>query len=103
MDTAEIIRKAQRGEWLPPRQIKSDVPPALDAICRKAIALRPEQRYPTALELAADVERWLADEPVAARPEPWGGRPRQCTRNHRSIMTPPPPQVLPAPLPRPIR
>jgi serine/threonine protein kinase len=33
-DTAEVLRKAQRGDWLPPRQVKADVPPALDVVCR---------------------------------------------------------------------
>src|SRR5262249_24994898 len=85
-DTPEILRKAQRGAWLPAGQVKSDVPAALDAICRKGMALRPEGRYPTALELAADVERWLADEPVAAWPEPWSVRARRWTRRHRTIV-----------------
>jgi serine/threonine-protein kinase len=39
-DKLEVLRRAQRGEVLPPRQVKPDVPPALDAICRKAMALR---------------------------------------------------------------
>jgi tRNA A-37 threonylcarbamoyl transferase component Bud32 len=38
----------------------------LEAISLKAMALQPEERYTTALELAADVEHWLADEPVGA-------------------------------------
>ena len=46
------------------------VPRPLDAICRKAMALRPDDRYASALDLAADVERWLADEPVSAEREP---------------------------------
>jgi hypothetical protein len=71
-DTADILRKAQRGEWSPPRQLKPDVSPALDAVCRKAMALAASERYATALELAADVERWLADEPVTAYREPCG-------------------------------
>ena len=43
-DTAEVLRKAQRGEWLPPRRVKADVPSALDAVCRKALARQPRQR-----------------------------------------------------------
>ena len=46
------------------------MPRALEAICLKAMATRPEDRYATALELAADVKRWLADEPVTAWREP---------------------------------
>jgi WD40 repeat protein/tRNA A-37 threonylcarbamoyl transferase component Bud32/Flp pilus assembly protein TadD len=86
-DTAEVLGKAQRGEWLPPRRVKADVPAPLDAICRKALALRPEQRYGTALELAADVERWLADEPVAAYAEPWMVRARRWMRRHRTLVS----------------
>jgi hypothetical protein len=32
----------------------------------KALAKKPGERYATALELAGDVKRWLADEPVTA-------------------------------------
>jgi WD40 repeat protein/serine/threonine protein kinase len=82
-DVGDILRKAQRGEWLPPRQVRADVPPALDAICRKAMAALPSARYATALELAADVEHWLADEPVSAHRERWGERSRRWMRRHR--------------------
>jgi WD40 repeat protein len=85
-DTAEVLRKAQCGERLPPRRVTLDVPPALDAICCKAMALRPGQRYATALELAADVERWLADQPVSAWPEPWAVRGRRWLGRHRTLL-----------------
>jgi serine/threonine-protein kinase len=86
-DSAEALKKAQRGEWPPPGHVHPAVPPALDSVCRKALALRPEQRYGTALELAADVERWLADEPVEAYPEPLGRRLARWGRRHRPIVT----------------
>jgi serine/threonine-protein kinase len=86
-ESVEILRKAQRGEWLPARQVKSDVPPALEAICGKAMAMKPEQRYATALELAADVEHWLADEPMAAYAEPWPVRARRWLRRHQTLAT----------------
>jgi hypothetical protein len=85
--TAEILHNAQKGEVVPPRQVKPDVPAALDAVCRKAMAPRPEDRYATALDLAADVEHWLADEPVAAWPEPWAARARRWARRHRVWVT----------------
>jgi serine/threonine-protein kinase len=83
----EVLRKASRGEWLPPRQVKKDVPAALDAICRKAMALKPEARYETALALAADVEHWLADEPVAVYREPVSARLRRWSRRHRAVVS----------------
>jgi tRNA A-37 threonylcarbamoyl transferase component Bud32 len=66
----EILAKVKRGDWLPPRKVRKDVPGGLDAICCKAMALKPEDRYTTALNLAEDVEHWLADEAVSARREP---------------------------------
>ncbi len=42
------------------------VPKPLAAICRQALAADPESRYGSAAELAADVGRFLAGEPVAA-------------------------------------
>jgi tetratricopeptide (TPR) repeat protein/tRNA A-37 threonylcarbamoyl transferase component Bud32 len=82
---AELVRRVSRGEWMPPRQVKRGVPPALDAICRKAMALKPEDRYATALELAADVEHWLADEPVTAYREPLLRRLGRWRRRHPAL------------------
>lgn len=78
-----VLDQVRRGDIAPPRTLKANVPRGLDAICRKAMALRPEDRYPTALALAADIERWLADEPVSAEPEAWTARLRRWTRRHR--------------------
>jgi tRNA A-37 threonylcarbamoyl transferase component Bud32 len=86
-DRAEVLQQVRQGDWQRPRQVKPDVHPALDAVCRKAMALRPEDRYGSALELAADVERWLADEPVAAWPEPWAALARRRLGRHRTLVT----------------
>src|SRR5260370_1152811 len=51
------------------------------------MAFKPEDRYHTALDLAAEVEHWLADEPVTAYPEPWQTRARRWTRRHRTLVT----------------
>jgi serine/threonine-protein kinase len=77
---------ARRCEFVLPRRVKPGVPPALEAICLKAMARAPQDRYPTALELAAEVERWLADEPVRAYPEPWPDRARRWVRRHRPLV-----------------
>jgi hypothetical protein len=80
-DHVEILHNVQTGTFAPPRHVNRNVPPPLDAICRKAMALVPADRYATAQELGAEVEQWLADEPVRAWPEPvatrvlrWGRR-----------------------------
>jgi WD40 repeat protein len=66
----DVLAKVRQGDFPPPRQRHRHVPPALEAICLKAMARRPQDRYPTALAMADDLERWLADEPVSAWPEP---------------------------------
>jgi glycogen debranching enzyme len=61
----EVLRQVQQGVIPPVRQVKPDVPAALDAICRKALALRPEDRYPTPTALVRDLEHWLAEETLS--------------------------------------
>jgi eukaryotic-like serine/threonine-protein kinase len=87
MDDEELMRQVRAGQFAPPRQMKPGTPPALDAICRKAMAARAADRYPTALALAADLEHWLADEPVEAYPEPLPARLRRWSRRHRAALT----------------
>src|SRR5262249_25637433 len=86
-DMKEVVRRAQRGDWQPPRRGPPPTPRAPEAICGKAMALKPEDRYPTALDLAADIEHWLADEPSRAYREPWRERTRRWLRRHRTLAT----------------
>src|SRR5439155_21277565 len=51
---------------VPPRQVSGSVPPALEAVCHKAMAARPADRYVTAAELGAEVERLLGGGPEDA-------------------------------------
>ena len=60
------------------------VPAPLMAICRKAMSERPGDRYLSPVDLAADLERWLADEPVAVYPDPWTVRASRWARRHRT-------------------
>jgi tetratricopeptide (TPR) repeat protein/tRNA A-37 threonylcarbamoyl transferase component Bud32 len=83
-DAHELMERVKRGEFVAPRAANPAVPAALDAVCRKAMALRPEDRYAAALDLAADVEHWLADEPVGARRDPPLARLGRWARRHRT-------------------
>jgi serine/threonine protein kinase len=82
-DTRESI---QLGAFPPPQQVAKEIPRALEAICLKAMSRQPEERYRTAPELAADVEHWLADEPVEAYREPAMLRAGRWLRKHRPLM-----------------
>ncbi len=43
------------------------IPKDLDTICLKTLSKEPERRYASCAELAADLQRWLTDEPIQAR------------------------------------
>lgn len=59
------------------------VPPALDAICAKAMSHRPSGRYGAARELADDVSRWMAGEVVSVYRDSWSKRVSRCLARHR--------------------
>lgn len=81
---AEVISQVERGIIIAPRVRNRDVPRALEAICLKALAVRPEDRYESAQTLAEDLERWLADAPVAAHRDDWSTRARRWIDRHRA-------------------
>ncbi len=82
----DILRDVQAGLFPAPRQVKAEIPMALDAICRQAMARDPSQRYQSADSLADDLECWLADEPVSAWTEPWHHRARRWVRGRQTLV-----------------
>ncbi len=86
-DIGEVLRKVQRGEFVPSRELDPSIDPALEAVCLKAMAIRPGDRYATSRDLADDIERWMADEPVAAWREPLSRRARRWARHNRTVVT----------------
>ncbi len=82
----DLVRRVVAGEFDPPRALKPWIPKPLDAIVVKAMANDPVNRYATANDLAKDLERYLADEPVVALPETWTMRTGRWLRRHRSLV-----------------
>src|SRR5579883_335803 len=84
---AVVYEKIRTGDIPRPRALNPRIAPALEAICLKAVALKPEDRYPSAEALKADLERWLADEPLTAWREPFSLRARRWARRNRTAVT----------------
>ena len=83
-DRVALMRRVQRGDFPPPRRVDRAVPAPLEAICLRAMALKPADRYPSAPALAEEIEHWLADEPVEAHPESPAERLGRWARRHRA-------------------
>jgi serine/threonine protein kinase len=102
--TEELFRRVQSGDFVRPRDRVANqalspsppgldegspcraIPPALEAICLKAMSLKAADRYPSAAALARDIERYLADEPVSAITEPRADRVRRWIRKHQTAV-----------------
>jgi hypothetical protein len=64
----ETMLAVLEQEPVPPRKLNPQLPPDLETICLKCLEKRPERRYPTARELAEELERFLNHDPIFARP-----------------------------------
>jgi serine/threonine protein kinase len=52
-----------------PKEVKSEIPRALEAVCLKAMSGDPQSRYATPMELADDLDRYLSGQPVSVLAE----------------------------------
>jgi formylglycine-generating enzyme required for sulfatase activity/tRNA A-37 threonylcarbamoyl transferase component Bud32 len=85
--TAEVFNKILAGSIPRARDLVPEAPRPLEAICAKAVARDRAARYARAIDLAEDVRRWVADEPVSAWREPLTTRARRWVGRHRSGVT----------------
>lgn len=82
-----ILDRVEHGDFPVPTEVVSAVPLPLEAICLKAMALRPSDRYSSPSAMGADVERWLADEPVAVCHDSLTVRAVRWVRKHQTLAT----------------
>ena len=82
----EVVGNVQMGRFPRPRSISKRIPRSLEAICLKAMARMPNDRYATARALAEDIERYLADERVIAYVEPFPARTWRWIHNHKPLV-----------------
>ena len=81
-DLVTTLQNVKDGSFPPPRAQNADIPKAIEAVCLKAMSVKPIDRYGSPTGLANDVERFLADEPVSAFKEPVVQRARRWVRKH---------------------
>ncbi|MEZ6048665.1 MAG: serine/threonine-protein kinase [Planctomycetaceae bacterium] len=64
----ELINHVAEKEPVSPRSLDPNLPAELDVIIRKAISKNPAERYQDGQSFADDLECWLEDKPIQARP-----------------------------------
>ncbi len=83
-DVGAVLKRVTKGDFPSPRTLNPRAPRALEAVCLKAMALKPSDRYASARAVAEEVEHWLADEPVKALREPVLTRLARWGRRHKT-------------------
>ena len=82
---ALIRESVLAGKLVPPTKVKRGISPAIESVCLKAMAQDPADRYESPLELAEDIEHYLADLPVSAYREPVLRKVARWSRRHRKL------------------
>ncbi len=83
----ELLELIDQAEPPPLRLLAPAVPRDLETICLKCLEREPARRYAGAVELAEDLRRFLADEPILARTPGRLGALRKFSRRHRVGLT----------------
>jgi tetratricopeptide (TPR) repeat protein len=81
-DRIQLLEQIARQDPRPPRRFNPATPVDLETIVLKALAKNPRERYATAQELAADLQRYLEDRPIQARRPTLRQRAARWARRH---------------------
>jgi len=82
----DTLVQVLEGEPVEPRRLDPRIPRDLELICLKCLEKNPEARYATAEALAEDLERFLANEPIEARPATVWNRVVRWTRREPALV-----------------
>ena len=81
----ELLRRLVDTEPTRPRSLQPLLDRDLEIVCLRCLEKSPSQRYPSALALSEDLERWLRHEPIAARPATPRERATKWLRRHPAV------------------
>jgi serine/threonine protein kinase len=81
------VRTLTFVESPPPSKVVAGVDPILEAICRRGMATDPAARYPRALEMAQEIQRWLDEHPLTTGPTTFGSRLAGAIHRNFALMT----------------
>jgi tetratricopeptide (TPR) repeat protein len=85
-DKQEILHNIAFADPVPPRKLDKAIPAELETITLKGLAKSPAERYATAGELAEDLNRFLADRPIRARPPTLARRASKWAARHGAAL-----------------
>ena len=85
-NVAMLLERVRAGQFLAPRQLAPSLPVALEAITLRAMSTELSSRYASAIDLAVDLENWLADEPVSVHRGNVLDRSLRWARRHRLVV-----------------
>lgn len=82
----ELLWQIGSEDPIPPRRLNKAIPAELATIVQNAIARNPAERYASAQDLAVDLQRFLEDKPIRARPPTLEQRLARWCRRHKPIV-----------------
>jgi tRNA A-37 threonylcarbamoyl transferase component Bud32 len=71
---------------IPPRNLDENIPADLERICLKCLEKSPQDRYPSAADVAEEIGRFFAGDPVLAKPAGFFRKTRVWVRRHPSVV-----------------
>ncbi len=81
----DTLAQVLQDEPVRPQVRRREVPRDLEVICLKCLQKEPESRYPSAIAVAEDLERWLTGTPITARPATWWERTVKWARRRPAV------------------
>ena len=85
-DLQYLLHQVLHADPKPLRQVDKTIPPELETIILKSVSKGPDERYGSAGELAADLERYLAHQPILARRPSIVDRARKWARRNPAVL-----------------